>query len=70
MEGSAGMFSNANTTETSLDGASVGGAMGLLRNQKSAAGNALNLRAAHLVVAPELEYAARKAALDAGLSSK
>ena len=47
---------------------SLASALGLLRNQASTAGNALNLRAAHLVVAPELEYAARKAVLDAGLS--
>ena len=70
MDDGAAMFSDANTTKTALDGAAMGVAMGLLRNQKSAAGNALNLRAAHLVVAPELEYAARKAVLDAGLSLK
>ena len=66
----AAMFGDANTTKTALDGAALGVAMGLLRNQTSAAGNPLNLRAAHLVVAPELEYAARKAVLDAGLSLK
>lgn len=70
MDDGAAMFGDANTTKTALDGAALGVAMGLLRNQTSAAGNPLNLRAAHLVVAPELEYAARKAVLDAGLSLK
>lgn len=68
MDDAEDMFSDANTVKTALDGAALGVAMGMLRNQKSAAGNALNLRAAHLVVAPELEYAARKAVLDGGLS--
>lgn len=70
MDDGAAMFGDANTTKTALDGAALGVAMGLLRNQTSAAGNALNLRAAHLVVSPELEYAARKAVLDAGLGLK
>ena len=70
MDDGAAMFSDANTTKTALDGAALGAAMGMLRNQASAAGNALNLRAAHLVVSPELEYAARKAVLDAGLALK
>ena len=70
MDDDGAMFSDANTAKTTLDGAALGVAMGMLRNQKSAAGNALNLRAAHLIVAPELEYAARKAVLDAGLALK
>lgn len=70
MDDGAAMFNDANTTKTALDGAALGAAMGMLRNQASAAGNALNLRAAHLVVSPELEYAARKAVLDAGLALK
>ena len=41
MDDGAAMFSDANTTKTALDGAALGVAMGLLRNQKSAAGNAL-----------------------------
>jgi hypothetical protein len=61
------LFDSSNTVGA-LDAASLASALGLLRNQASTAGNALNLRAAHLVVAPELEYAARKAVLDAGLS--
>lgn len=68
MDDEEDMFSGANTVKAALDGSALGAAMGMLRNQNSAAGNALNLRAAHLVVAPELEYAARKAALDGGLS--
>ena len=67
MDDGAAMFGDANTAKTALDGTALGGAMGMLRNQASAAGNALNLRAAHLVVAPGLEYAARKAVIDAGL---
>lgn len=70
MDDGAAMFSDSNTIKAALDGTSLGVAMGQLRNQTSAAGNPLNLRAAHLVVAPELEYSARKAVLDAGLSLK
>ena len=70
MDDGAAMFGDANTTKTALDGAALGVAMGLLRNQTSAAGNPLNLRAAHIVTSPELEYAARKLALDAGLALK
>lgn len=70
MDDGAAMFSDANTTKTAFDGDALGVAIGMLRNQASAAGNALNLRAAHLVVSPELEYAACKAVLDAGLSLK
>ena len=70
MEDGAAMFSDSNTVKATLDGANLGAAMGMLRNQKSAAGNALNLRAAHLVVSPELEYAARKTALEGGLDVK
>ena len=44
MDDGAAMFSDANTTKTALDGAALGVAMGLLRNQKSAAGNALRQR--------------------------
>lgn len=70
MDDGTAMFGDANTTKTALDGGALGVAMGMLRNQTSSEGNPLNLRAAHLVVAPELEYAARKAVLDAGLSLK
>lgn len=70
MDDNAPMFDAANTVAAALDGTALGTALGMLRNQKSAAGNALNLRAAHLVVAPELEYAARKAVLDGGLNIK
>ena len=68
MDDGAAMFNDANTVKTALDGAALGVAMAVLRNQTSAAGNALNLRAAHIVTAPELEYSARKAVLDAGLA--
>lgn len=70
MDDGSEMFGDANTVKVALDGAALGSAMGMLRNQESGAGNALNLRAAHLVVGPELEYAARKAVLDAGLDIK
>lgn len=70
MDDAAPMFSDSNTIKAALDGTSLGLSMGTLRNQTSAAGSALNLRAAHIVVAPELEYAARKAVLDAGLDLK
>lgn len=70
MDDDAPMFSDSNTVKAALDGTSLGVAMGQLRNQATPAGNPLNLRAAHLVVAPGLEYAARKAVLDGGLSLK
>ncbi|MHB1112882.1 MAG: phage major capsid protein [Acidovorax defluvii] len=70
MDDAGPMFSDSNTIKAALDGTSLGLSMGTLRNQTSAAGSALNLRAAHIIVAPELEYAARKAVLDAGLDLK
>ena len=70
MDDAAPMFGDSNTIKAALDGTNLGVAMGQLRNQATPAGNPLNLRAAHLVVAPGLEYAARKAVLDGGLSLK
>ena len=62
------VFSAGNTVELALDESSLGSAMAMLRTQKGDAGNDLNLATRHLVVAPELEYAAHKLIANAGLA--
>lgn len=52
-----------------LDGAALGRAMALLRNQRTAAGQLAGLRARHLVVAPDLEFTARALLMESGLAS-
>lgn len=61
------VFSPANSLEVGLDALTLGEAMAMLRNQKNAAGNPLNLRARHIVCAPEIEYSAKQLVVDAGL---
>ena len=61
------VFSAANSVALELDAIGLRMGMAMLRNQINVAGNPLNLRARHLVVAPELEYVAKKLVFDAGL---
>ena len=63
----AAVFSAANSVAAALADTSLGSAMALLRNEKNAAGNPLNLQARHLLVDPGQEYAARKLVRDAAL---
>lgn len=62
------VFAAGNTVAQAMDATSIASAMALLRSQKGEAGNDLNLTTRHLVVSPELEYAACKLKTDAGLS--
>lgn len=70
MDDGAEMFNTENTVTEGMNALTLGQAMGMLRNQKSAAGNPMNLRAAHLVVSPEQEFAARQTVLAGGVSIK
>lgn len=58
---------HGNIVASALDGASLGTAMAALRTMTLIGGNLADLAAAHLVVAADLELAARKLAHEAGL---
>ncbi len=68
LDDGAAVFSAANSVAAALADTSLGSAMALLRNEKNAAGNPLNLQARHLLVDPGQEYAARKFVRDAALN--
>ena len=61
--------SHGNVVAAALDGPALGGAMALLRNQRTAAGQLAGLRARHIVVAPDNEFVARVLVKDSGLDS-
>lgn len=56
-----------NVVGNALDETTLGQAMALLRTQNTAAGQPADLRARHLVTAPDLEYSARKLIADAAM---
>lgn len=58
---------HGNIIASALDGTSLGAAMAALRTMTLIGGNLADLAAAHLVVAADLELAARKLAHEAGL---
>ena len=58
---------HGNIVASALDGTSLGAAMAALRTMTLIGGNLADLAAAHLVVAADLELAARKLAHEAGL---
>ncbi len=58
-----------NIEAEALSAASLGRAMALLRNQKTAAGQLAGLRARHLVTSPSDEFTARVLLKDAGLDA-
>ena len=57
----------SNVVEDALDATTLGQAMALLRIQNTAAGQRADLRARHLVTAPDIEYSARKLIADAAM---
>lgn len=61
------VFSVQNTISSALDASSLTEAMGTLRSQGERTGRAFNLSAKHLIVAPGLEYPAKKLVADANL---
>lgn len=67
LDDGADVFSATNSVATALSDTALGQAMALLRNQKNAAGNQMNLQARHLLVDPGQEYAAHKLIREAAL---
>jgi hypothetical protein len=57
-----------NVEATALDATSLGAAVSLLRTQHTSSGQPAGLSARHLVVAPDLEFAARRLVHDSGMS--
>lgn len=58
---------HGNVVEQALGAEALGAAMAALRTQLTSNGQRANLRARHIITAPELEFLARKLARDAGL---
>lgn len=58
---------HGNVVEQALSAEALGAAMAALRTQPTSNGQRANLRARHIITAPEMEFLARKLARDAGL---